>query len=120
MGKLKKITEISVKSILKCSKLYIKCKKTKVIKMTKFNGIYDELTELVGEKITEILYQQYKGMKITFPSRLLSRDYQKEYIRDHMDTMSMRELAFETGYSERNIQRIIKEIRSEKALVNNH
>lgn len=117
----KKKREICMKYIIKCSKLYMKCKKeTKVMKMTKFNGIYDELTDLVGEKITEILYQQYKGMKINFPSRLLSRDYQKEYIRDHMDTMSMRELAFETGYSERNIQRIIKEIRSEKALVNNH
>lgn len=29
MGKAEKITEISVKSILKCSKLYIKCEKDK-------------------------------------------------------------------------------------------
>lgn len=32
-----------------------------------YQGIYQELVELIGEEMTQKFYQYYKGQQITFP-----------------------------------------------------
>lgn len=78
-----------------------------------WNAVYKEIANYIGEEKTVLLFNAYKGTHIAFPMRLISREYVKDIIVASYPKHSINELAVETGYSERNIRRLLKEIRKE-------
>ena len=65
------------------------------------------LTVLEFEDIL-ILHQVYKGLQVTFPKRLYSREYVQEKVKKEYDGTNLKELSRRYGYSERWIRQIIK------------
>lgn len=65
------------------------------------------LTVLEFEDIL-ILHQVYKGLQVTFPKRLYSREYVQEKVKKEYDGTNLKELSRRYGYSERWIRQMIK------------
>lgn len=65
------------------------------------------LTVLEFEDIL-ILHQVYKGLQVTFPKRLYSREYVREKVKKEYDGTNLKELSRRYGYSERWIRQMIK------------
>lgn len=79
-----------------------------VLNIDGLNGIYKEMTELVGVEDTLKLYSTFKGQQITFPVRLFSKEYVKEQIIFLHKTENVKVLAKKFGYSERWIRELIR------------
>ncbi|ANZ95252.1 hypothetical protein BFC19_07600 [Brochothrix thermosphacta] len=78
-----------------------------------WNTVYQDIALLIGEEKTILLYQAYKGTQVAFPMRLVSREHVKYIIQKSYPKCSINQLALETGYSERNIRRLLKELKIE-------
>ncbi len=78
------------------------------------NGIYKDFAEVLGLEITIQIYNHFKGLQVTFPTKLLSLEYVKGNIIDKYNGSNARELARRYGYSERWIRQIVKENRDKK------
>ena len=65
------------------------------------------LTVLEFEDIL-ILHQVYKGLQVTFPKRLYSREYVQDKVKKEYDGTNLKELSRRYGYSERWIRQMIK------------
>lgn len=74
-----------------------------------FNSIYKEISEEFGFDVAIRMYQTYKGMQITFPTRLFNPDYVKNQIPIEYDGTNIKQLAKKYEYSEKTIRRMIKE-----------
>lgn len=75
-----------------------------------WNPLYKELAYLIGEEKTIVLFNEYKGTQQAFPMRLVSREHLKKLIQLESSYKTVNQLARQTGYSERNIRRLLKEI----------
>lgn len=75
-----------------------------------FNSIYEEISEEFGFDIAIKMYQIYKGMQITFPTRLFNPEYVKKQIPIEYDGTNIKQLAKKYGYSEKTIRRMIKDL----------
>ncbi|MDD6485080.1 MAG: Mor transcription activator family protein [Clostridiales bacterium] len=75
-----------------------------------YNTVYEEISEEFGSDVAIKIYQMYKGMQITFPTRLFNPDYVKKQISIEYDGSNVKQLAKKYGYSEKTIRRMIKEI----------
>ena len=73
-----------------------------------YQGIYQEMMELIGEEMTQKIYHYYKGQQITFPVRMYSKEYSRNYLSKHYNGQNLRQLSRELGYSERWIRHLIK------------
>ena len=78
-----------------------------------YSGIYREIAELLGDAATMKIWKRFSGLNITFPQKLYSMEYRKDFIRENMDEMRPSEMAKALGLSERRIRQIIIEIRHE-------
>lgn len=65
------------------------------------------LTILQFEDIL-MIHQTYKGLQVTFPKRLYSKDYVKEKVKQEYNGKNLKELSRRYGYSERWIRQMIK------------
>ncbi|MDB8460343.1 Mor transcription activator family protein [Turicibacter sanguinis] len=74
-----------------------------------YQGIYQELVELIGEEMTQKFYQYYKGQQITFPVRMYSKEYVRNYLSKHYNGQNLRQLSRELGYSERWMRQLMKQ-----------
>lgn len=72
-----------------------------------FNPIYEEISEEFGYEVALKVYQLYKGMQITFPTRLFNPEYVKQQIPIEYDGTNIKQLAKKYGYSEKTIRRMI-------------
>jgi Mor family transcriptional regulator len=68
----------------------------------------DMLTVLEFEDIL-ILHQAYKGLQITFPKRLYSKEYVQEMVKKEYNGTNLKELSRRYNYSERWIRKMLKE-----------
>lgn len=75
-----------------------------------FNSVYEEISEEFGYEVALKMYQVYKGMQITFPTRLFNPDYVKKQIPIEYDGTNIKQLAKKYGYSEKTIRRILKDL----------
>lgn len=81
-----------------------------------FNSIYQELALLIGLENCLKFYQSYKGLTITFPTRLINSDSIKKEIEERfrlkgeISKKEVQRLAIRHELSERQIRRYIKEI----------
>ena len=73
-----------------------------------FNSVYEEISEEFGYDIAIKMYQIYKGMQISFPTRLFNPDYVKNQIPIEYDGTNIKQLAKKYGYSEKTIRRMLK------------
>ena len=71
--------------------------------------VYKELFELIGYENTLIVYEHFRGYQINFPTRLYSRKYVREVVKNEYDGSNIKELARKLGYSERWIRQILTE-----------
>ena len=78
-----------------------------------YSGIYREIAEILGDAATIKIWKRFAGLNITFPQKLYSTEFRKEFIRDNMNEMSPAELARTLGLTERRIRQIVMEIRNE-------
>lgn len=77
---------------------------------TIFNSIYNDISEIFGMDAAIRMYQTYKGMQITFPTRLFNPEYVKKQVPIEYDGKNIKQLAKKYGYSEKTIRRMIKDI----------
>lgn len=73
--------------------------------------VYRELAEMIGDANVRKVWRRYAGLNITFPQRLYSREYTRQFIADHLETMRPKEIARAMGLSERRVRQIIHDIR---------
>ena len=77
--------------------------------ITLFNTIYNDISEKFGIDVAIHMYEHYKGLQVTFPTRLFNADYVKSKIPTEYDGSNIKQLAKKYGYSEKTIRRILKE-----------
>lgn len=75
-----------------------------------FNSVYNDISESFGVDVAIQMYQAYKGMQITFPTRLFNPEYVKKQVPIEYDGTNIKQLAKKYGYSEKTIRRMIKEL----------
>lgn len=54
-----------------------------------------------------MIHQAYKGLQVTFPKRLYSKEYVKEKVLQEYNGKNLKELSKRYGYSERWIRQMI-------------
>ena len=74
-----------------------------------FNAIYNDISETFGVDVAIQMYQTYKGMQISFPTRLFNPDYVKSQVPIEYNGKNTKQLAKKYGYSEKTIRRMVKE-----------
>ena len=73
------------------------------------NGIYRSIAEEFGVDIDLQFFQTYRGLQITFPMTLYSKNYIKDQINAEYTGSNIRELALKYQYSERWLYKILAE-----------
>ena len=79
----------------------------------RYSGVYKELAELIGDAATMKIWKRFSGLNITFPQKLYSIDFRKDFIMENMESMRPSEMAKALGLSERRVRQIIAEIKNE-------
>ena len=74
-----------------------------------FNSVYNDLAEAFGIDTAIQIYQMYKGMQISFPTRLFNPEYVRKNIPKEYDGTNIKQLAKKYGYSEKTIRRMIND-----------
>lgn len=72
------------------------------------NGIYEEMSTLLGIDVTLKIYEHFKGQQISFPVRLFSQEFVMSEIARSYDGTNINALATKFGYSERWIREVLK------------
>lgn len=75
---------------------------------------YRELADLIGANNTKKIWEHYHGLTIQFPQRLYSRTYSKEFIRQNMEEMTIKQMATQLSLTDRRVRQIIKELRRDE------
>ena len=82
-----------------------------------YSAVYRELDSLIhDEAIIREIHERYKGLTITFPCKLFSSDYIRNYIASHIGKEKVQVMARYLGLSERRVRQLIKEIREENSI----
>ena len=71
------------------------------------NSVYKDIAEAFGIDVAIQFYQMYKGIQVTFPTRLFNPEYVKKQIPFEYDGTNIKQLAKKYGYSEKTVRRII-------------
>ena len=77
---------------------------------SKYNQIYIELCDLIGEEHMSLVYESFRGMQVSFPSRLYIKEYIIQQIKERYDGQNGKELAREFGYTAKYFDQLIIEI----------
>lgn len=86
--------------------------------MEGLNGIYQTIAQLTSVEECLKLYQQFKGLTITFPTKLIDSDYVKDYLRKELkqgkqySSQDIQYLSRSFDYSERQMRRFLSEARN--------
>ena len=76
--------------------------------MNNYNGIYSYMVEVLGEEVTYKIWKNFKGMQISCPMRLYSKEYTMNYLKKHYNGKNLKELSRQLGYSERWVKQVIQ------------
>jgi Mor family transcriptional regulator len=77
-------------------------------KSGQLNGIYKEIAVLCGIEVALKMYKQYKGQQITFPTKLLSKEYVENQAFKLYDGTNLKSLSKQFNYTERWLREVIK------------
>ena len=78
----------------------------------RYSGVYKEMAELLGDAAAIKIWKRCSGLNITFPQKLYSREYTKQYIMENMEVLTPQEMAKNMSLSERRVRQIITEIKA--------
>ena len=78
-----------------------------------YGGLYKELAELLGDAAVVRIWKSYAGLSVTFPMKLSSKEYIREFIREHHAEMKPSEIGRVLGLSERRVRQLIHELRAD-------
>lgn len=73
-----------------------------------WHKVYRDLANVIGEEHTLALYEEYAGVQLSLPMRLLSKECLEEQLVKKFNGTNLKQLAKEYRYTERHLQRIIK------------
>lgn len=90
--------------------------KIKKVDSKDLNGIYKEFAEVLGFEVTQLIFKYFKGLQVTFPTKLLSKNYVEKKVVEEYDGSNTKELARKYNYSERWVRRVLKESREGKKI----
>ncbi len=76
-----------------------------------YGGIYRELADLLGDAAVAKIWKNYKGLTVTFPMHLLSKEQIRQYIEENMSVCKPAEIGKTVGLSERRVRKIIHDIK---------
>lgn len=79
-----------------------------------YNDIYKEISELLGEDAVKKIWKRFRGLNVSFPQRLYSKQYTRDYIKANRGSVHPREMAETLNLTERRVRQILKEIREEE------
>ena len=82
--------------------------KIKKVDSNELNGIYKEFAEVLGFEVTQLIFKYFKGLQVTFPTKLLSKNYVERKVVEEYNGSNMKELARKYNYSERWVRQVIK------------
>ena len=85
----------------------------------RYSGVYKEIADLLGDAAAIKLWKRFSGLNITFPQKLYSKEYTRQFISENMNSLSPHEIAKRVSLSERRVRQIIAEIRNEQKNVHN-
>ncbi len=74
------------------------------------NGVYEQMSEIIGFDNVVKLYDNFKGSQINFPTRLFSKEFVlQEALKTYDGTSeSINLIATKYSYSERTIRKLLK------------
>ena len=74
------------------------------------NGVYEQMSEIIGFDNVVKLYENFKGSQINFPTRLFSKEFVlQEALKTYDGTSeSINLIATKYSYSERTIRKLLK------------
>ena len=75
-----------------------------------YKGIYADMVDILGEEIVVKLHKYYRGQQITFPMKLYSNQYIKNYIINNYKSKTLKEMCRELRYTEGWIKQLINKI----------
>lgn len=87
------------------------------------NGVYKQMATLIGIDNCLAIYKEFKGITITFPTKLIDSEFVKKQIAMDIDAgkeytgKEIKKVAHYYDYSERQIRRYIKQIKDDYELV---
>lgn len=72
------------------------------------NDVYKDIASEIGLENTLIIFRLFHGTQISFPNRLLSKEFIHRAVRNEYNGSNISQLAQKYNYSERSIRRILK------------
>ena len=81
--------------------------KYSVINASDLSGIYQDIAEVIGIEATLKLYENFKGLQITFPKKLYSTGYVRKQLT--CSEVDIKQLSKRLGYTERRLRQIKKQ-----------
>ena len=72
------------------------------------NEVYRDIANEIGIENTIAIYQLFRGLQVSFPSRLFSKEYTHNAIIKEYNGNNILQLAQKYNYSQRSIWRILK------------
>lgn len=81
----------------------------------RYSEIYREMAVLIGDTAVQKIWKTYGGLSVSFPTKLYSKSYVRQFIETNMNQMKPAEMARELKLSDRRVRQIISEIRVAKA-----
>jgi Mor family transcriptional regulator len=85
------------------------------LKTYHLNGIYQEIAEICSIETAEEIFQLFKGQQITFPTRLISREYIESQLSELYDGKNLKYLAKQFNYTERWLRQILRDCKPSTA-----
>ncbi len=80
----------------------------------RYSGVYKEMADLLGDAAAVKIWKRFSGLNISFPQRLYSKEFTRQFIEENMGTMRPYDIARNVNLSERRVRQIINEIKNEK------
>lgn len=80
----------------------------------RYSGVYKEMADLLGDAAAIKIWKRFSGLNISFPQRLYSKEFTRQFIEENMETMRPHDIARNVNPSERRVRQIINEIKNEK------
>ena len=75
-----------------------------------YNGVYEELVELLGLENTLKIHKHFRGQQVNFPMRLYSKSYILEYLNKNYNGKNLKELSRKLGYTCNWLQQVISKV----------
>ncbi|KAF0194378.1 MAG: Mor transcription activator family [Bacillota bacterium] len=77
------------------------------LKPEQLNAVYKDIAEHLGINIALLIFEHFKGLQVTFPTRFLSREYIRDKICSEYNGDNISELARKYQYSGRWVREIV-------------